>query len=97
MLVDWFKLFFQLTGIAKAAKPAVAVAHPVRHSGLFKTPAPQELILDRLEGVWELESWDDGGTVSTTPEVSGRWFHAEGELAVILHDRKNKEWSSYRN
>lgn len=56
MLVDWFKLFFQLTGIAKAAKPAVAVAHPVRHSGLFKTPAPQELILDRLEGVWELES-----------------------------------------
>lgn len=69
----------------------VAAAHPTGHSGLFRTPAPQELILDRLEGAWELESWDDGGTVSTIPEVSGRWFFAEGELAVILHDRRNKE------
>ena len=49
------------------------------------------MILDRLEGAWELDSWDDGGTVSTIPEVSGRWFHTEGELAVILHDRRNKE------
>ena len=69
----------------------VAVAHPAGHSGLFRTPAPQELILDCLEGVWALESWDDGGTVSAIPEVSGRWFHLEGELAVILHDRRNKK------
>ena len=69
----------------------VAVAHPAGHPELFRIKAPQEMILDRLEGAWELESWDDGGAVSKFPEVSGRWFHTDGELAVILHDRREKE------
>ena len=69
----------------------VAVAHPAGHPKSLRIQAPQEVILDLLEGAWELESWDDGGTVSTIPGVSGRWFHTDGELAVILHDRRNKE------
>lgn len=85
MLIRYLALFLTVILIL------VAVAHPDGHSELSKIQAPKEMILDRLEGAWELDSWDDGGTVSTIPEVSGRWFHTEGELAVILHDRRNKE------